>query len=575
MEIVMLPRIATSITVPIPSPTEPAGNGAPDAARPVLSAEALANLRAAVLLRLLEAMMRQIERGGDGTGGGNSGNNGNSGVSRQLLDALFSALKTLPPRGGAGEDATRNLANLIARLPAELRPSTEKLLTAVLASTPTRTLMEVIRNPGGPDAQRLAHALLSAAAQSGGEDGPVARPPQLFSPAAAQLATAGRREEEAIPARREDNVDSRSLQAALQRLFDGEKESNIGAPTRSPLPVRQEDASTPPRKPVPEETVRTLQPAPRPATEAQAPVREDARAPGRPAAEVNRPLSTMDTPVQNTVGREVIEGPAQTTNVRGAVSAQAGGTVPASVGREQEGMMRLIAGVIANLSDDEALVLRLLLQAPLPDEPDMPSLQIPTPPEGDEQPERLPKAANTAQAPVAEATPARAPEQAPADAVKERAAPAAASLTLPADADDTQAGQPRAFGQGETTPARPPAVALPDQLTERPPLPAMMREGLAIPFVPYLPAADDLETREARRKDETEEDESTTEDEDAPDDRPQDEDAGDGDAQGDGQQPSGQADTPDMERRRRKVEELVGPPDPGFAYYQKLGEYWT
>ncbi|WP_141402055.1 hypothetical protein [Rhizobium subbaraonis] len=571
----MLPRIATSITVPIPSPTEPGGEAAPDAARPVLSAEALANLRAAVLLRLLEAMMRQIERGGDGAGGDNAGNSGNSGVSRRLLDALFAAIKTLPQRGGAGEDATRNLANLIARLPAELRPSTEKLLTTVLASTPTRILMEVIRNPGGPDAQRLAQALLSAAAQTGGdEDGPVVRSPQRFFLAEAHLAAAGRRAGEAVQPAREGIVDSRALQAALRRLFEGEKETNTGTPARPSLPALHEEASTPSRKPVPEETTRTQQPASRPATEAQAPVREHERVPGRPAGEVNRPLAGTASPVQNTVGREVAEGPAQTTNVGKPVSAQAGAAVPANAGREHEGMMRLIAGVVANLSEDEALVLRLLLQAPLPEEPDMPALQIVAPQEGDDQPEGLPRAASTVLAPAAEATVARAPEQAPTDAVKERAVAAPVSLTLPAD-DDTPTGQPRASAQGEAASARPPAVALPDQQTERPPLPAMMREGLAIPFVPYLPAADDLETREARRKDEAEEDKPTAEDDEAPEDRAQDEEAGEGDAEGDGQQPSGQADSADTERRRRRVEELVGPPDPGFAYYQKLGEYWT
>lgn len=576
MEMVMLPRIATSITVPIPSTTEPAGEAAPDGARPVLSAEALANLRAAVLLRLLEAMMRQIERGGDDVGSDGGGNSGNNGVSRQLLDALLAAIKTLPQRGGAGEDATRNLANLIARLPAELRPSTEKLLTAVLASTPTRILMEVIRNPGGPDAQRLAQALLSAAAQIGSDDDApaVVRTPQRFFPAEALLAAAVRREREAVQPGREGIVDSRSLQAALRRLFEGEKETNTGAPARPALPALREDAPTPSRKPAPEEASRPQQPAPRPATEPQAPVREDARAPGRPASEVNRPLAGTANPMPTTGGREVTAGAAQTTNMGEPVSAPVSAPMAVNTGREQKGVMRLIAGVVANLSEDEALVLRLLLQAPLPEEPDMPAPQLVPEQEGDDQPEKLPRAANTVQALATEATAARAPEQAPAEAARGRAAAAPASLTPPADSE-TQAGRPRTAVHGEPAPARPPAVAPPDQPAERPPLPTIMREGFAVPFVPYLPAADDLETREARRKDEAEEDKPTAEDEETPEDRTQDDSAGEGDAQGDGQEPAAEADTPDIERRRRKIEDLVGPPDPGFAYYQKRGEYWT
>ena len=48
-------------------------------------------------------------------------------------------------------------------------------------------------------------------------------------------------------------------------------------------------------------------------------------------------------------------------------------------------------------------------------------------------------------------------------------------------------------------------------------------------------------------------------------------DAGEG-AEG---QAADEADTPEMARRRQKIDDLVGPPDPGFTFYRKLGEYWT
>ena len=36
-----------------------------------------------------------------------------------------------------------------------------------------------------------------------------------------------------------------------------------------------------------------------------------------------------------------------------------------------------------------------------------------------------------------------------------------------------------------------------------------------------------------------------------------------------------QEDDPDLERRRRKMDQFAGPPGPGVAFYQKLGDYWT
>mgnify|MGYP001339339073 CR=1 FL=1 len=106
--------------------------------RPQPSATTLANLKAEVLLRLVEAMLRHMPRGQE------------AGAKRSLLETLLSALKALP--GREAENA-RRLADLLAKLPPEARPSVEKLIGTVLSSLPTRSLAEILRNPNGPEAQ--------------------------------------------------------------------------------------------------------------------------------------------------------------------------------------------------------------------------------------------------------------------------------------------------------------------------------------------------------------------------------------------------------------------------------------
>src|SRR5690606_2238794 len=95
------------------------------AAHPPLSAAVLANLRAEVLLRLLETMLKHMPpMAGQGAG-------------RDLVETLLTALKTLP--GNEGE-AGRKLADLLARLPADLRPGVEKLVGTVLSALPAGNL---------------------------------------------------------------------------------------------------------------------------------------------------------------------------------------------------------------------------------------------------------------------------------------------------------------------------------------------------------------------------------------------------------------------------------------------------
>ncbi|HVK92454.1 MAG TPA: hypothetical protein VM468_13800, partial [Mycoplana sp.] len=183
----------------------------------LLAPEALANLRAAVLLRLLEAMMRQIERSGDGND-----------TALQLLGFLFDAMKELPARNGRDDEASRRLSNLLSRLPPELRPRMERLLAVAFSTAPTRVLMEIIRNPGGPEARQLAQTLLAAAGAEG-EQPPPKRSHDL-SASGARLPAMWRKEGRDLPSGAANGAsgDGRALQAALRRLFGGAADMHPG-----------------------------------------------------------------------------------------------------------------------------------------------------------------------------------------------------------------------------------------------------------------------------------------------------------------------------------------------------------
>jgi hypothetical protein len=96
---------------------------------------------------------------------------------------------------------------------------------------------------------------------------------------------------------------------------------------------------------------------------------------------------------------------------------------------------------------------------------------------------------------------------------------------------------------------------------------AALREGVPLAFVPYLPAEEDLEWKDAAK---------ASEDEEA------DEDGGEGEnGEASGEEADGEAaaeaepESADMARRREKTAEMVGVIEPGLAFYQKLGDYWT
>ena len=91
----MLPRMATTTDTVQPSLAVPAGASVEAAARPQLSAAALANLRAEVLLRLIETMLKHMPRTGEANPG------------RDLLETLLAVLKALPGLEGAAAPKKR------------------------------------------------------------------------------------------------------------------------------------------------------------------------------------------------------------------------------------------------------------------------------------------------------------------------------------------------------------------------------------------------------------------------------------------------------------------------------------
>lgn len=523
----MLPRIATPVTVPTPSPQEHAGE-AGTIQRPSLSAESLANLRAAVVLRLLEAMRHHIEQGDKGPS--DAGN-----AARQLLDILFEAMNGIPYGDGKTNEAARRLALLLARLPAEARPAMERLLTTVISAAPTRVLMEIIRSPGGPEAQRLALALLTAAGRiAPAENQSSNTSAQRFATVETQLIASAmnpRKEGTLQTGRSGPTGDGRSLQAALIRLFEGaiEPHPEQGAPdemasgtTRSPRASHSE------------------------AQHVQTSQRSGISAPIHVGAE------KQETQADGGIA-ETFDGSADIDDSSATRAGEATAKQPLrEVRATQDGMLRRISAIVANLSEDDALVLRLILQAPLP--------ELPAPGVAERRPANTSVPTSGSLADSSDLAFAAEREQSD-EAVAARTKPA----SRPGESSDSSQAEPDRNEAAARTAAN--AGALPERPAERALAPAVMRDGVPVAFVPYLPAQDEVEVPEMPRVDEGEEEELS-------------EDSGGsetGQGDSDDEAPNEQLeqeDDPDLERRRQKVERFVSPPGPGDAFYQKLGDYW-
>lgn len=528
----MLPRIATSVQMPPPQEQGEAGAGA----RPAPSPEALANLRAALLLRLIEAMMRQFEQGG-----GDLGDNGSG--TRQLLELLFAAMKELPAGGGRSNEAWRRLTAILSRVPAEMRPAIERLLTAAISTAPTKVLMEALRSPQGPQAQRLAQALLSAGDRASGSPA-VAGAGQRVSAVNAQwlVSASVARQDAGSPTGRGASGEERSVQSALRRLFEG------GSGAR-------------PREAEPTDGVAG---APRPAQETARPVllpdsRVDGAVEPRRQAEGSQPANRPQVHLADR-GGSAPAGPADSESARGERAAGVEPKILTGEARVKQDVLRLIARTISSLTEDDVLILRLLLQAPLSELPSEAS--EPRRSAAGTQPGQPSASHPGARDAGASAQPgAGMPAQVAADARPTAApSPQPGVDTMPADVAD----------RGDDAPVRiaANAGALPERAAERPMPAPMLREGLAAAFVPYLPAQEELEANDRPAREEADEEELSEEAGDGgADERDAEEEPAD-------QQQAAEAD-PDLARRRRKLEELAGPPDPGFVFYQRLGDYWT
>lgn len=519
----MLPRVATTTGTARPSPALPADVSDGAAVMPPRSAAALANLRAEVLLRLIETMLKHMPPAGEANPG------------RDLLEILLAALKSLP---GRGEDGGRTLKDLLAKLPQALRPSVEKLIGTVLSAMPTRALIEVVRSPNGSEAQKLA-ALLSANLDTGSlaGAGTESRQKQPTGLTVQQLAAVDRHGPQQAGQPVRNAVDARALQTLLKRIFDIDDGGKMHPARTAETVVPRQALAVPGRLPAGENAApRAENPLPALRAGNQAPV-DAAEKAVRHSGNAEEPQTTMPTAKREDV-------PVRTPGASSAGQALARSILQA-VARDLPPalLMQAAAHLMENLTPEEATFLRTLLERPFETAPRAEQGRLGAgQPTGDEgQPATTEMAAN------GKARPGSQPA----------AAPAPSPMAEPAD-------PPLPLVQAREAMHQLPAGATPDRM-----VPAMgLRDGVPLAFVPYLPAEEDLDWPEPRQRDEEEagEEEQTDDGSDNPDTA--------GDRAGD-EGPGDEAEAPDMAKRREKTAAMVGTIEPGVTFYQKLGDYWT
>jgi len=504
----MLSRLATTTGVLQPSPALQAGATADVAVTPPSSAATLANLRAEVLLRLLETMLKHMPRTAEPNPG------------RDLLETLLAVLKTMP--AGVGENA-RKLADIIAKLPPELRPSVEKLIGTVLSAMPTRSLVEVVRNPNGPEAQKLANFLATSLQFDDLPAAGVERQQKPVGLTAQQLAAVGRHGPQQAAQTAQMLGDARTLQTALKRIFDlesGKPRAVTGQATISegeadhPASIATNGAPrSEPRLP----TLPARSADQRPVDAAEAALRHQGSAED---LEATAPA----------IKREEMPAKASISNAAGQALAR---SVLHAVTRDvpPAQMMQAVAQLLENLSPEEANFIRALLEHPFDPaiEQELALIVSEQAEDGNDKQAGKARSETTQQA---------------------------SALQQPASEQDEAVP----VAHRNAAPTMAPADALPDRL----PPAAILRDGIPLAFVPYLPAEEDIawpENRQAEQDEAYEEDpagdekgEETEEDRDAGEEEPE---------------------SPDMARRREKTAEMVGVLEPGLVFYQKLGDYWT
>lgn len=501
----MLPHVARTTGVTQPSPTLPAGGSGDAAVRPVLSAAALANLRAEVLLRLIETMLKHMPHTAEPNPG------------RDLLETLLAALKTLPGREG---ESARKFADIVSRLPPELRPSVEKLVGTVLSAMPTRSLVEIVRDPNGPAAQKLASLLATSLPAEDLSAAGTERQQKPVGLNAQQLAAVGRHGAQHTAQAGQTPGDVRALQTALKRIFDLDGSGRTRA-------AAADAAEAEAGEPMPAGTNRAsiaAGGASRPEPRLPAAKPQDGQPVDTAAATLRHQGSVEDV---DTARRETAPARAQTAHTAGQALARGMQAIARDVSPEV--LMQAVAHLMESLSPEEATFLRALLERPL-------GAQI---------------------------------EQELAQIVREQAEDGA----KPGKAQPEATAQPRAAPEPDRPAPMPPAreavssAILADAATERLLAAPVLRDGVPLAFVPYLPAEENVEWPEPHQSDEDEADEQNPED------------AGDGNgeeqAQAEGEPPGEEPESPDMARRREKTADMVGVMEPGLVFYQKLGDYWT
>ncbi|GAA4168824.1 hypothetical protein [Shinella granuli] len=517
----MLPRLAMTSDTVQPSLAAPASASVEAAAKPQPSAAALANLRAEVLLRLIEIMLKHMPRTGEASQG------------RDLLETLLAVLKALPGREGEGG---RKLADILAKLPPELRPSVEKLIGTVLSSMPTRSLVEVLRNPSGPEAQKLA-ALLSTSLKA---DMPAAlqteSQPKPLRLNAQQLAAVGRHSLQQAGQPAQLLGDARALQTMLKRIFDFDGSKPRPATARALETAAGRLAlAVPTRLPVGENTTaQSGQPISTPTAKAGNPLPVEAT---EPSVRHNGGAEESESATPS-VKREDMPARAQVSSAVGQALAR---SVLQAVTRDMAPavLMPAVAQLLENLTPEEANFIRFLLERPLDPTGEADPALLMT--DGDEQAEMAPETGK------ARATPAQAASTQP-----EQAAAPDEPLPMPQAREALQALQ----------------AALADVTPERLLSATLLREGIPLAFVPYLPAEEDLDWSEGRER--GEEDEAANKG-----------DGDDGEAGGEAGEDAAfetsgeEPEADDMAKRREKTAEMVGVIEPGLVFYQKLGDYWT
>ncbi|UNK37646.1 hypothetical protein MNR02_14415 [Shinella sp. H4-D48] len=511
----MLPRVAPMTGTAQSSPALQAGVSSDAVARPQPSAATLANLRADVLLRLIETMLKHMPPAAEPNAG------------RDLLETLLAALKTTPGREG---ENGRKLADLLAKLPPELRPAVEKLINTVLSSMPTRTLMEIVRNPNGPDAQKLATIIAAnvntAALSTPAND----RQPRPMGLTAQQLAAVAR---QGTPQLADPTAgDVRALQSALKRVFD----LDTGKPRAVSSQTGDADAG---RQPTTAATRLPADPGSVPKAENRPPVSAGRAATGQPVDAIEAaPRHMGDAEEVETTAPATRRGD-QTGRTQFAVGQVLARSVLQAVARDIPSalLMQAVTQLMETLSPEEANFLRALFDRPLDPAPEQDAVLATA---------DLPEEA--AEGTAKTGKPGTETAQQPA--------------SLPQSADDD--GKPLPLPQSREAAHAAIADTTPERLLTALPL----REGVPVAFVPYLPAEDETEWRDEREAEQEEAaEENGTEGDNQSGEEPM--------ADAEGETGDDEPESPDMARRREKTADMVGVIEPGLVFYQKLGEYWT